>query len=188
MRKGSDLVKIIYLHGLGSGGQSSTAQGLSALGFDVVSPSYRPEHYKESMAMLHGLMLETEPSVIVGTSMGGYYALKLREQLSLPTVSINPCYAPEQLLVKYLDEPAFDFVANKPIEFTQAMLDEFEPIDRNDNTHPNGLTVLVGAKDDVIPAEAQQHFLSERQWQWQTVDWGHRVDDVKLLATIILAH
>ncbi len=45
-------MKILYLHGLGSSGQSSTVQGLQAAGLEVVAPDYKPQHFTESLQQL----------------------------------------------------------------------------------------------------------------------------------------
>lgn len=178
-------MKVIYLHGLGSNGQSSTARGLSESGFDVISPDYRPQFFNKSMDMLSELVLSAEPCVIAGTSMGAYYALKLFECFALPTVAVNPCFDPSTLLKKYLDEPAHDYVTDTPIFFDQDMLNEFTPVGSTGGQHPKELKVLVGIHDDVIPPALQQQFCREQGWSWSEVDWGHRVDDVDLLSDVI---
>lgn len=71
---------ILYLHGLGSNGQSSTAANLASKpSVSVTAPTYQPEHFLKSAEELSDAVRRETPDVIVGTSMGGYYALKLRE-------------------------------------------------------------------------------------------------------------
>ncbi|MDI3324377.1 YqiA/YcfP family alpha/beta fold hydrolase [Pontibacterium granulatum] len=178
-------MKIIYLHGLGSNGQSSTARGLSELGFDVISPDYRPQFYNESLEQLVQLVEHHQPVLIAGTSMGGYYALKLYERFVIPTIAINPCFEPATLLQKYLDQPAHDYVTDTPIPFVQAMLDAFLPTASAHGRQPDTLQIVIGMNDDVIPAAQQQQFCIEQGWNWNEVDWGHRVDDVELLGEMI---
>lgn len=178
-------MQIIYLHGLGSNGQSSTARGLSELGFDLISPNYRPQFCNESLKQLIQLVECNQPTLIAGTSMGGYYALKLFERFALPTIAINPCFEPTLLLAKYLDQPAHDYVTDTPIPFDQAMLDAFEPIASTNGQHPDTLQIVIGMNDDVIPATQQQQFCILQGWSWSEVDWGHRVDDVGLLGEMI---
>ena len=178
-------MKIIYLHGLGSNGQSSTACGLSELGFDVISPDYRPQFFSESLEQLIQLVEHSQPTLIAGTSMGGYYALKLFELFALPTIAINPCFDPATLLQKYLEQPAHDFITDAPIPFDQAMLDAFESIASTHGQQPDDLEIVIGMNDDVIPAKLQQRFCKQQGWNWSEVDWGHRVDDVGLLGEMI---
>lgn len=178
-------MQIIYLHGLGSNGQSSTSRGLTELGFTVISPDYRPQFFSESIKQLSELVENNHPSLIAGTSMGGYYALKLFERFTLPTIAINPCFDPATLLKKYLEQPAHDYVTDTPIPFNHAMLDAFKPISSTNGPQPDALEIVIGMNDDVIPAALQQQFCKQQGWNWSEVDWGHRVDDVGLLGEMI---
>lgn len=177
-------MKILYLHGLGSSGQSSTVQGLRAAGLEVIAPDYKPQHFAASLQQL-GVLLEVEqPAIVVGTSMGGYYALKLYEQFAGNTLVINACFDPSRLLRHYLDRPAMDYTTYEPIAFSQAMLDAFEAVDLSGQT--NQLPqALVGTRDEVIDPSAQIQFYHQYGIQWHEVDWGHRVENVPLLVGFI---
>ncbi|QSX34526.1 hypothetical protein JYB87_04555 [Shewanella avicenniae] len=178
-------MKIFYLHGLGSSGQASTATGLAQAGFEVIAPDYQPELFNLSLATQWPLVERCQPSAIVGTSMGAYYALKLAERFEIPVVAVNACYEPGRLLAKYLNEPAMNFQTQAPIPFTAQMLAQFQPLNPSRILKPK---ILIGDADEVIPADYQQTFCRAKGWQWQSVDWGHRVGDCALLAQIIHAH
>ena len=63
---------LLYLHGLGSNGQSSTAAALAEDNrMTVTAPSYSPQHFAQSMEQLSAVVDEVDPDMIVGTSMGG---------------------------------------------------------------------------------------------------------------------
>lgn len=175
--------KILYLHGLGSSGQSSTVQKLLAQGLDVIAPSYRPEYYHESLSALSLVLQENQVSLIVGTSMGGYYALKLAEITQLPVLVVNPCFEPATILAHYCQTPAMNYVTHEPIPFDQAMLTAFEEINALNLQSPR---IIIGRKDDVIPASYQQAFCRQRGWAFIETDWGHRVEDPMLLASFIV--
>jgi predicted esterase YcpF (UPF0227 family) len=180
-------MKLLYLHGLGSSGQSSTARALAEAGFELVAPDYQPEHYRQSMAVLTGLVKTHSPDVIIGTSMGGYYAAKLRELYELPTVIVNCCFAPDILLKKYLAAPAWNFTSDEPLEINAEMLAEFAQIDAKKIDADESFRVLIGSNDDVIEAEAQRKFCQQMQWCWADTNWGHRVSDPALLIRFIEA-
>jgi len=173
-------MKILYLHGLGSSGQSSTVQGLKAAGLEVVAPDYKPQHFTESLQQLAALVEAEQPDILVGTSMGGYYALKLNERYGLKTLVVNACFDPATLLRHYLQAPAMDYVTNQPILFDQTMLDAFEAVMITGNTcvQPRA---IVGTRDDVIDPSAQRQFCRQQGIEWHDVDWGHRVEDIPLL-------
>ncbi len=177
-------MRTLYLHGLGSNGQSSTARGLAQLGLTVISPDYQPQHYLQSIDQLSALIEEQQPDLIAGTSMGGYYALKLRERFALPSVIVNPCFDPASLLHKYLETPAHDYVTDTPIPFTEQMLSAFEQV-KGTESEPSQFSILIGRNDDVIPAALQRRFCEQQGWRWQEVDWGHRVEDTALLADLM---
>ncbi|MES9824155.1 MAG: YqiA/YcfP family alpha/beta fold hydrolase [Candidatus Thiodiazotropha endolucinida] len=103
------LIVIIYLHGLNSAGNSGKAAVLSASlpDIQVVSPIY-PAHTAakavETLVQTLKLLLEDEnntdePSVLVGSSMGGFYGAWLAQRLRLQhLVMINPALQPWELL------------------------------------------------------------------------------------------
>lgn len=175
-------MKLLYLHGLGSSGQSSTALGLIDARFDVVSPDYKPQHYQQSIEQLVEVVRKEHISLLVGTSMGGYYVLKLAELTGLPVIAVNACFEPELHLSKYLEVAAHDYVTGQDILFTAEMLASFTPINLNRSKMP---TIVIGENDDVIPAGDQKQFCLRQSWPWISTDWGHRVGDKQLLANII---
>ena len=173
-------MKILYLHGLGSSGQSSTVQGLRATGLDVVAPDYKPQHFTESLKQLASLVEAEQPDILVGTSMGGYYALKLYERYGLRTLIVNACFDPATLLQHYLQAPAMDYVTGESIQFDQSMLDEFEAVKIPGSTRAQ-LRALVGTRDNVIDPDAQRQFYRQQGIEWHEVNWGHRVEGIPLL-------
>ena len=175
-------MKILYLHGLGSSGNSNTALALKEHGVDLLAPDYAPQHYQNSINTLITLIKYEKPERIIGTSMGGYYTLKLYEQFAIPSVVVNPCYNPAQLLTPLLDEPAWDYASDAPIYFDQAMLDEFVPV-RSSNGKAN-LCVVIGRNDELIAAQGQREFCEQHRFRYIETDWGHRVEDVAKLLKV----
>ncbi|MEW8525888.1 MAG: YqiA/YcfP family alpha/beta fold hydrolase [Candidatus Thiodiazotropha endolucinida] len=100
---------IIYLHGLNSAGSSGKAAVLSASlpGIQVISPTY-PAHTAakavETLTQTLRPLMEDEnntdePSVMVGSSMGGFYGACLAQRLRVQhLVMINPALQPWELL------------------------------------------------------------------------------------------
>lgn len=177
-------MKILYLHGLGSSGQSSTVMGLKELGLNVLAPDYSPHNFKESRRALIEIVENEEPDFIVGTSMGGYYALMLYKHYAMPTVAVNPCFMPRQWLEKYVDEPAWDFANDRPINFTKTMLYEFEPLG-DVYFEKDSCRVLIGLRDSLIPPKLQLDVCEYSGWNYSPVDWGHRVESVNVLSKMI---
>lgn len=170
--------RIIYLHGLGSSGQSSTAIQLADAGLNISAPDYAPHNYQQSISQLKELIEQEAPQLIAGTSMGGYYALKMAELTGLPCIAINACYQPDVSLRKYLQTPAEDFANGGQINITQNMLSAFRPLSAA--VQPS--SIIIGLQDDSIPPAYQRTFCRQMNWQWLEKDWGHRVGDAKWLA------
>jgi len=176
---------ILYLHGLGSNGASSTAAALRTAGLRVLSPDYSPQNYTASIAWLQDYVDLKGISLLVGTSMGGYYALKLSELTGLRAVAVNACFEPARLLAEYLSNPAPDYDSGGTIVFTQDLLDAFEPLHSENIPAP---VIIIGEQDDTIPAAWQKDFCKKQDWPWLMTGWGHRVGDAKRLADVIRSH
>lgn len=98
------VVKILYLHGFGSAFDPSSEKiiELSKIGlveginidYSLSFPVIKQEVSKK--------VLEFEPDLIVGTSMGGWLASHIGSSFGIPFVSINPAITPSESLKKYL--------------------------------------------------------------------------------------
>lgn len=100
---------IIYLHGFNSSGASAKGQYLREKLADipVLTPTY---HYDpaRAMNMLQHLVEESlrfdNNVLVVGSSLGGYYAQHLSAHYNLKLVLINPALMPLATLKDYLGE------------------------------------------------------------------------------------
>lgn len=79
---------ILYIHGLSSSGTSKTTKSLGSLLPDVriVAPDM-PLDPDEALNLLFNLTSEHRPDLVIGTSMGGMFAQKLR---GFKKILINP--------------------------------------------------------------------------------------------------
>ncbi len=60
----------------------------------------------------------------------------------------------------------------------------FEPLDTTKIHNPN---IIIGKNDQVIPADYQRAFCQRHGWSCMETDWGHRVEDVSLILSLINA-
>lgn len=69
---------IVYLHGFGSSGQSGTVKHLRRIlnKYDVLAPDI-PVNPAEALPFLKDYCERNNPDLIIGTSMGGMYAMQL---------------------------------------------------------------------------------------------------------------
>lgn len=92
-------MKLLYLHGLASGGQSATAKLLQKLlpELEVIAPDI-PVNAHEALAMLSGIAKELSPDdIVVGTSMGGFYAQMMR---GWRRIIVNPSFHTSQTVLR----------------------------------------------------------------------------------------
>lgn len=84
---------IIYIHGFGSSGQGGKSNEFRAyfksknIPFIAPSLSYVPEL---AMSTLEELIESYDDVTLIGSSLGGYYAMYLAEKYALKAVLINP--------------------------------------------------------------------------------------------------
>lgn len=100
---------IVYLHGFNSSGGSAKAAWLREHlpDIDVLSPTY-PAHVadeaskvlRDYFARLRRERLKNEKLLLVGSSMGGFWARYLAPALGAGMVLINPAMHPETSLLK----------------------------------------------------------------------------------------
>ena len=83
-------MKILFLHGLQSNNKSSKVSHMNDEGHEVMAPHmnyFDNEHlYQETLKKL----LEFEPELIVGSSMGGYFAYHLGTHFKTNLLLLNP--------------------------------------------------------------------------------------------------
>ena len=86
---------IVYLHGYGSSSQSSTVKYLAKKmpDFNVIAPD-TPIDPKEALPFLKNYCASHKANLIIGTSMGGMYAMQLTDY---PRICVNPALHMSQL-------------------------------------------------------------------------------------------
>jgi len=89
-------MRILFIHGLASSGAYKTAESLRILfrPCEVVAPDV-PIDPVEALPMLRGICAEAQPDLIVGLSLGGFWAQKLR---GYRKICINPDFHPSARL------------------------------------------------------------------------------------------
>lgn len=98
---------ILYIHGLNSSPASTKASQLTAamtamgLQAQLRVPALH-HHPRQAIAALEALIAELGRPVLVGSSLGGYYATHLAERHGLKALLINPAVSPYRLFDGYL--------------------------------------------------------------------------------------
>ena len=113
---------IIYIHGFGSSGEASKAKALryfchqQQIRFIAPSLPSIPDLAIKTLSELIESYQENEPVSLIGSSLGGYYALYLSDKYNLKAALINPAVnAPETLHqalghgVNYYDDSRYEW-------------------------------------------------------------------------------
>ena len=89
-------MKVLFIHGLASSGAYKMASSLRILlkGSEVIAPDV-PIEPSDALALLEGICSREKPDLVVGLSLGGFWAQKLRGYRKL---LVNPDFHPSRLL------------------------------------------------------------------------------------------
>lgn len=143
---------IVYIHGFGSSGFGGKASLFREyFEEEVIAPSlsYVPQLAMDTLEQIIEMLLQKEETVgLVGSSLGGYYALYLASKYDIKAVLINPAMYPYKTLDKigmstnYYDGTSFE-VTKEHINFLKSL-----EID-NVSNQANFLTLLQ-TEDEVL--------------------------------------
>jgi len=159
----------IYLHGFRSSPASSKAQllkkslsekGLSSRFWCEEFP-VAPDRAIETVERV--IEADTEESVLIGSSLGGYYATYLAEKHDLRAILINPATHAEKTLAPWIG-PHTNIYTGEHFELTQghimALSNLWVPILRN----PERFWLIVETGDEILDyREAVSRYAGARQ-------------------------
>lgn len=95
--------KIMYIHGFKSDGNSEKAKILkNKFGEEYIISNTLPIAPLQAINELQNALSDDEIGLIIGSSLGGFYALYLSIFNSLPAILINPSLKPFETLKPYL--------------------------------------------------------------------------------------
>ncbi len=138
---------ILYIHGFKSCAKSNKSEILRRRFKEVVSPDLPPSP-KEAFRLLCETVEEREPKLIVGSSLGGYYAVALSQRYSIRSVLINPSLKPYITLLPFVGENR-RYCDGEPFEWSEEHIKELielkcEKIDREN------YLVLLQSGDELL--------------------------------------
>lgn len=101
---------VVYIHGFNSSPASLKAQQLRRAWLQVALPAEQLQipalhhHPERAIAQLQELIAQLQEPVLIGSSLGGYYATYLAQQHHLKALLINPAVRPQHLFDGFLAE------------------------------------------------------------------------------------
>lgn len=180
---------IIYLHGLDSGVNANkaiiTADYAKTLGIDTIRPDLNvsPE---EVVAKLTALIKENPDCVLIGSSLGGYFATLLSDMTGVPAVLLNPSIRPDVSFRRFLsDNFEGEDLADDTVIYTTtggwqinygdlAWFENHRLIAKN----PSKIKVLLKMGDELLDSQATKVFFEQAGAGVLAQDGGdHRMSD-----------
>jgi len=140
----------IFIHGFGSSGFSGKADLLRGYFRSIGEPYIAPSlsHIpKLAIATLDELVDSYDDVTLIGSSLGGFYALYLAERYNLRAVLINPSINPAKTLRRVIGS-AVNYYDNTPMVWSESylhMLEEYE-VDETKSDY----MLLIQKGDDLL--------------------------------------
>lgn len=160
-------MRYLYLHGFQSGAKSVKAEetrrylAQHASDSEWLCPQLSP-YPAEAIKQLHAVCQQTPPDILIGSSLGGFYATHLAEHYQLPAVLINPAITPERELRHFIG-PLHNAYSGEDYVLGAEHMTQLADI------RPAGLTpalywLVLGTADEVLDwREAARHYAGARQ-------------------------
>ncbi len=179
-------MNIIYLHGFQSSSLSIKGQLLkryceSRPQWYVHLPDLNmPPHL--ALEKLAALIQELDQVVLVGSSLGGFYATQLVAKLAVPAVLINPAMQPWHLFRDLFGATQLPYKVNEHWTLDDAQLDYLEQIELPFVQDADKILVLLQQGDEVLDyREAQRYYngaalvISETQGNHAMEDFADKI-------------
>jgi len=141
---------ILYVHGFASCGDSTKTRLLKAhFGEDEVLAPDVPVAPDEALAFLRRQIETHDISLLIGSSLGGFYATVLSAEYGLNAVLINPSVHPYRTLASFVGTNTF-WCSGEPFEWEKAYLWQLARIAETMRLPDAELLVLLQSGDEVL--------------------------------------
>jgi predicted esterase YcpF (UPF0227 family) len=154
---------ILYIHGLNSSPASLKASQLQramaqlGLAAQLRVPALH-HHPRQAIAQLEALITELGRPVLVGSSLGGYYATHLAERHGLPALLINPAVRPHLRFDGYLG-PQKNYYSDETWELTADHVSALAELDIAMLQDPARYQVWLQTADETLDyRDAQRYY------------------------------
>lgn len=146
---------LLYLHGFNSSPLSSKARmtydycerrGMAAR---IAVPELPHVPAQAMGEMCDIIEAQSRPVVLIGSSLGGYYASYLAEKYDLRAALVNPAVNPVQLWREHLGENC-NYYSGRRYTITQDHVEQLRAIDTPVLRHPGNFLLLVQTGDETL--------------------------------------
>ena len=141
---------VLYIHGFASCGSSNKTRILREYYGDdrVISPDL-PVAPQQALQELQDIIESRSIGLLVGSSLGGYYAEHLNRHYQIPAVLINPSTRPFDTLENYLGENT-NWCTDEVFDWKPEYLQQLQNIYREEVPLAERYLVLLQTADEVL--------------------------------------
>lgn len=188
-----ECMNLLYIHGFASTGKTSKTKQLAEItGMQVIAPSLTHDPMVDLQLLAH-IVESTNVTAVVGSSLGGFYALYLAQRYDLRVVLINPSLKPYDTLADKLGTVSI-YGSDATFEWTPYHLASLRQMGRVVDracTQSSGVTwanvlCLLATNDERLNAESTMAALPFAHHVLDSVQ-GHRFEDLMPYAAQIRA-
>ena len=141
---------LLYIHGFGSCGSGQKVDVLrQCFGDDEVLSPDLPICPLDAMTILENLIDEHPVDLMLGSSLGGYYAEWLNGCHKIPSVLINPAVKPYELLTEFIGTNQH-WCTGEPFELTSEHVENLKQYSRREPGPDEHYLVLLHSDDEVL--------------------------------------
>jgi predicted esterase YcpF (UPF0227 family) len=161
---------ILYIHGYNSTGEETSRKIREGTDKQVIIVQYPFENADQSFETIKSKIEEylSEDIILVGSSLGGFWANYFAERFNLRVVLINPAIHPSQTLKKYQkDTEKYAKYEHIPVKGIHR-------------------SIILGLSDEVIsPKDTIEYYDKSYSQLYLFPHEGHRFNDFKTINSII---
>jgi len=168
-------IEIIFFHGYGSSGETSETGKMLVEHYgkeNVHCLSYDYKNAEDAVdnlsAQIRKIVLNNPEILLVGISLGGFWANYFSEKYGLQAVLINPALEPTETLKKYSESQASTYKS-----FNTTL------------TQGIPKAIILGKQDDIVPYTSYLERLKNSYMVFIDDNMGHRVDNPKSMFRLI---
>ena len=180
-------MKVIYLHGFNSDGDSRTVKNLRKKIPDLISVSYdyilADKAYEKIRETIKETIKEDADIILVGTSLGAFWANYFNQKFGLKSVLINPSTYPWLSLVKYIGLNK-NFNSGEERILTAENVAAYKKYE-SEIIRGYHRTVVLGTKDNVIDYRATEKVFKGKA-EIILLNEGHRIENTDRIAQLIV--
>jgi predicted esterase YcpF (UPF0227 family) len=144
---------ILYIHGFASSGLGAKAKAVRDIfGAEAYAPSlsYVPDLAVDTLDQLARQCKRLEePLHLIGSSLGGYYALYLAERYDLHAVLVNPSLRPWETLAAHTGTGT-NYYDGARFEWSSRHVESLKKYRIDTPTHPERILLMLQSGDEVL--------------------------------------